>query len=56
MKNKNSIYLPNMQNFGILASFRPLFEIKYWNFLWPIKNSLQWSIWKKNCIKIEWKI
>ena len=29
MKNKNSIYLPNMQNFGILASFRPLFEIKY---------------------------
>jgi len=32
MKDKNSIYLPNMQNFGIWAPLRPLFEIKYQNF------------------------
>jgi hypothetical protein len=27
MKNKNSIYLPNIRNFRKLAPFRPLFEI-----------------------------
>jgi len=28
MKNKKSMYLSNMQNFGIWVYFRPLFEIK----------------------------
>jgi hypothetical protein len=35
---KNSIYPPNMGNFGILGPFRPSLEIKYpQKYLWPIK-------------------
>jgi hypothetical protein len=49
-KNKNStgIYIPNMQNFRIWATIRPLFEIKYKNVLYGP------SIYDivKNCINI----
>ena len=51
MKNKNSIYLPNMQNFGIWAPLRPLFEIKYQNFSNSLA-ALEDDHLKKKCISI----
>ena len=38
MKNKHSIHLSNIQNFGNWVTFRPLFEIKWYNCLWSINN------------------
>ena len=54
--DENSIYVPNMQNFGMWA-FTSFIEIKYHIFLWSINNLLRWSFCKKKkWIKIGWKI
>jgi hypothetical protein len=54
--DENSIYVPNMQNFGMWA-FTSFFEIKYHIFLWSINNLFRMIILqkKKNGLKLDEK-
>ena len=48
MKNKNYIYFPNMQNFGILAPFKPFYKC----YIFYFQTYIRWPSQKPNRVAV----